>query len=134
MAYVSKHFEDWELLPESETDISLIDEKLLMTIDEARDILGVPCTINNYKTGGTRQWCGLRTEACTEGAPKSMHREGKAADLHPEGIAAEDARQILLKASEEGKLQYLGRMEANVDWVHVDLGNRVDGKVHLFIA
>lgn len=54
---------------------------MLETADGIRDLLGA-FTVNNYKLGGSRKWCGLRTPACTIGAPKSKHREGKAFDGH----------------------------------------------------
>ena len=134
MAYVSKHFKDYELLPKGETNLSLIDEKLLILIDKIRELLNVPCTINNYNSGGDRQWCGLRTGACTIGAPKSQHKLGKAADLHPKGISAEDARVIIKKAVEAGLLPELGGVELGVSWLHVDVRPRVKGKVLWFKA
>lgn len=134
MAYVSKYFKNHELLPKGVTDISLIDEDLLVLIDEIRELLGVPCTINNYESGGSRQWCGLRTKDCTIGAPKSQHRLGKAADLHPKGISAEDARATIKKAVEAGLLPELGGVENSVGWLHVDVRPRINGKVLWFNA
>lgn len=132
--YVSKYFKNEELLPRDVTDISKIDEKLLMTIDEIRELLGVPCTINNWKSGGNREWCGLRTNRCTIGAVHSQHRLGKAADLHPVGMTADAARIILKKAISQGKLKYLGGVELNVSWVHVDVRPRINNKVKYFTA
>ena len=127
--YTSKYFKNEELLPRDVSDISKIDEKLLMTIDEIRELLGVPCTINNWKSGGDREWCGLRTNRCTIGAPHSQHRLGKAADLHPVGMTADAARIILKKAVSQGKLKYLGGVELNVSWVHVDVRPRINNNV-----
>jgi uncharacterized protein YcbK (DUF882 family) len=132
--YVSKYFKNEELLPSDVTDISKIDEKLLMTIDEIRELLGVPCTINNWKSGGNREWCGLRTNRCAIGAVHSQHRLGKAADLHPVGMTADAARIILKKAISQGKLKYLGGVELNVSWVHVDVRPRINNKVKYFTA
>lgn len=131
---LTKYFKAEELLPKGVTDTTLLDPKLLQLIDEVREILGVPCSINNYAQGGTRQWCGLRTSACTEGAPKSQHRLGKAADLHPSGMSAEVARGKLKQAIAEGKLKNLGGVENNVSWLHVDIRPRVNGKVLWFNA
>ena len=131
---LTKYFKAEELLPKGVTDTSLLDPKLLQLIDEIRELLGVPCTINDYATGGTRQWCGLRTAACTIGAPKSKHRTGQAADLHPEGMTAEKARAIIKKAVSEGKLKNLGGVELDVSWVHCDTRPRVNGKVLWFKA
>lgn len=131
---LTKYFKAEELLPKGVTDTSLLDPKLLQLIDEIRELLGVPCTINNYASGGTRQWCGLRTPACTIGAPKSQHRLGKAADIHPIGMTAEQARAKIKKAVAEGKLKNLGGVEDGVSWLHVDVRPRVKGQVKWFTA
>lgn len=131
---LTKYFKAEELLPKGVTDTSLLDPKLLQLIDEIRELLGVPCTINDYASGGTRQWCGLRTPACTIGAPKSQHRLGKAADIHPIGMTAEQARAKVKKAVAEGKLKNLGGVEDGVSWLHVDVRPRVKGQVKWFTA
>lgn len=131
---ISKYFKAEELLPRGETDISLIDKKLLDLIDEIRELLGVPCTVNNYAAGGDRQWCGLRTKKCTIGAPKSKHRLGQAADMHPSGMSAEVARAKVKEAVAAGKLKNLGGVELGVSWLHVDCRDRVNGNVLWFKA
>lgn len=144
MNYQPRHFAPHELLPGlsgDETWITLdpvlrvkLDDRLLETCDDVRDLLGTACSINDYARGGKRQWCGLRTPDCTIGAPKSQHRIGKAADLHPSGMTAEMARTIVRNAVAAGKLPYLGGMELNVSWLHIDVRPRVDGKVLEFHA
>ncbi len=131
---LTKYFKAEELLPKGVTDTSLLDPKLLQLVDEIRELLGVPCTINNYASGGTRQWCGLRTPACTIGAPKSQHRLGKAADMHPIGMTAEEARTKIKEALAAGKLKNLGGVENAVSWLHIDCRPRVNGKVVWFNA
>ena len=131
---LTKYFKAEELLPKGVTDTSLLKPNLLQLIDEVREILGVPCSINNYAKGGTRQWCGLRTEACKQGTPRSQHRIGNAADLHPVGLTADEARAKLKAAVAEGKLKNLGGVEEGVSWVHVDARPRVNGKVLYFKA
>ncbi|MFA5405010.1 MAG: D-Ala-D-Ala carboxypeptidase family metallohydrolase [Ignavibacteria bacterium] len=131
---LTKYFKSEELLPRGVTDTSLLDPKLLQLIDEIRELLGVPCTINNYASGGIRQWCGLRTTACKIGAARSQHRLGRAADLHPIGMTADEARAKIKKAVAEGKLKNLGGVENSVSWVHVDCRPRINGKVKWFNA
>ena len=130
MGTASKHF-DWdELLPPGFEDHSVIDKNLLILIDQIRELLGVPCTIN----ANGRTLCGYRPKNCKIGAPKSMHKLGKAADLHPIGMSAEDARILIRKAVDAGGLPLLGGVELGVSWLHVDCRPRVNGKVLYFSA
>lgn len=134
MTALTKHFDAEELLPKGVTWNNQIDPKLLILIEQIRVLLGVPCTINNWSTGGDRQWCGLRTENCTIGAVHSQHRLGKAADLHPEGMTADDARVLVKKAVDTRALPLLGGCELGVNWLHVDVRPRVNGNVLWFKA
>ena len=142
--YQPRHFVPHELLPGltgNETwetlDSALrakLDDCLLETCDDVRDLLGTPCSINDYARGGERQWCGLRTPDCTVGVPHSQHREGRAADLHPLGMTAEMARAIVRNALAAGKLPHLGGVEEGASWLHIDVRPRVGGKVLWFHA
>lgn len=134
MGNLTSHFNKEELLPKGFDDVSVLDPKLLVLIDAVRDLLAVPCTINDWYKGGTRQWCGYRSSECTIGAPKSQHRLGKAADLHPEGMSAEVARSKIKAAVAKGLLPELGGVELGVSWLHVDIRPRVNGKVLWFKA
>ena len=134
MGTLTKYFDIEELLPRDCTDTSKLNKKLLKLIDEVRELLGVPCTINNWKGGGSRQWCGLRTAKCTIGALHSQHRIGCGADLHPEGMSAEVARTKIKEAVAKGLLKDLGGVELGVSWLHVDCRDRVNGKVLWFKA
>lgn len=130
MLYVCKHFKPEEYLPVGFTDASVIDWRILQVADEVRELIGHPITINAYG----RNWCGYRTPDCKIGAPKSLHRLGKALDLHCAEVSAEDMRKKILEASLNGAFANLGRMEADVSWCHIDLGPRKDGNVYLFKA
>ena len=134
MTALTKHFDVEELLPKGLAWKNQLDPKLLILIEQIRVLLGVPCTINNWSTGGDRQWCGLRTDKCTIGAVHSQHRLGKAADLHPEGMTADDARVLVRKAVDAGALPLLGGVELGVSWLHVDVRPRLKGKVLYFTA
>jgi len=134
MGNLTKYFNREELLPEGFDDDSVLDPNLLTLIDAVRELLGVPCKINNWHKGGGRQWCGYRSSECTIGAPKSQHRKGKAADLHPEGMSAEDARAKVKEAVAYGLLPELGGVELGVSWLHLDTRPRVNGKVLWFNA
>lgn len=130
MMYTCKHFKPEEYLPRGFTNTSVMDWRILEIADIIRELVDLPITIN----ADGRNWCGYRTPECTIGAPKSMHKLGKALDLHCSGMSADDMRKLILKACEQGAMQNLGRMEADVSWCHIDLGPRKNGKVYLFHA
>lgn len=126
--YTCKHFKPSEYLPKGYIDTTVMDWRILEIADTIRELIDLPITIN----ADGRQYCGWRPKECTIGAPKSLHKQGKALDLHCAGMSANDMRTLILKACENGAMPNLGRMEADVSWCHVDLGPRKDGKVYLF--
>lgn len=89
--YKPRHFAPWELLPDcsgDETWESLdpvlraeLDDHMLETADGVRDLLGA-FTVNNYKLGGSRHYCGLRDKRCPQYSATSQHTKGKAFDGH----------------------------------------------------
>lgn len=130
MSYQPKHFKASEFLPDGYTDLSVMDDRILELADQVRELLGVPCTIN----ANGRSLCGFRPKDCKIGAPKSQHKLGKAVDLHPIGMTAEDGRRLIRKAVDAGGLVNLGGVELGVSWIHIDCRDRVDGKVLYFTA
>ena len=130
MAYTPKHFKASEFLPKGYTDLSVMDDRILELADQVRELLGVPCTIN----ANGRSLCGFRPKDCKIGAPKSQHKLGKAVDLHPIGMTAEDGRTLIRKAVDAGGLVNLGGVELGVSWIHIDCRDRVNGKVLYFTA
>jgi uncharacterized protein YcbK (DUF882 family) len=130
MAYQLRFFHPDEFLPDGHEDISVMDERTLKLADDIRALLDVPCTIN----AGGRQYCGWRPNDCPIGAKASYHKTGKAIDLHPQGMSAEDARTIIRKAVSEGLLPDLGGVELGVNWLHADIRPRIGNKVLWFHA
>lgn len=137
----SIHFAPWEVLPDisEETTWESLDPEiaaqlhpnLLPLAEQIREIIGA-FTVNNYHSGGSRRFCGLRDARCAEYSPTSKHATGEAVDGHPLHCSAEEARQAVLVAARAGKLPLLGRIELDVPWFHFDLGPRVNGQVHCF--
>lgn len=140
--YQPRHFVPWEYLPDLSTSVTwdtlpkaqrdLLDDHLLETCDDIRDILAVPCSINSYGFGGPREYCGYRPKECKIGAPRSYHRRGMAADLHPHNMTADVARSHIKRAIAMGLLPYLGGVELDVNWLHADTRPRVQGRVLWF--
>lgn len=106
--------------------------ELLQTLLALRvDVLQTPMTINN----GTWKQRGLRCNRCDLVKEKtnpylSAHVLGAGVDFDAKGYTAEQARAIITKHA--SLLPYQIRMEAGVNWVHVDLYNDTDKQVITF--
>ena len=67
-SYTPKYFKIEELVdPETfklkgEKSLALLDSRILYSIDCIRKFLNKSITINNWATGGNRNWSGLRTD------------------------------------------------------------------------
>ena len=125
--YICKHFDIFELVPESiyksrgQKAWELLDDRLLVTIDALRGHFG-STTINDYKFGGRRQWSGLRTPDSPWYSPTSQHSFGRAVDLIFKDITAEEARKEIIRQREK-LFSHITGMELNVSWVHIDIRN-----------
>lgn len=145
--YKPKYFELYELLPPElytyqmyvdekvrEGGYRLMDEKLLITIDVIREIIGKPLICNTWYQDGNRSYCGLRPKNCTVGVQTSQHKLGKAVDLVCHDYTAEEMRQMII--ANQDKLPFPIRMEADVNWLHIDTKD-IDykgKKIYLFKA
>lgn len=126
----SKYFKTEELLPKGYTDLSVIDSRLIETIDWIREQLGRPIYINNYIFGGTNQYRGWRPDDCSVGARFSAHKEGLAVDFSVSDMTAQEVRGWLKINS--NRLPYPIRLEEDVSWVHLDLKNSGRNKIEYF--
>lgn len=130
--YIPKWLELYELLPPEEYTLAdyenpkenqpgwyKLDERLLITIDVIRDIIGEPLICNTWFQDGSRRYSGLRSRNCKIGAFMSMHKEGKAADLICRKYTGEQMRQMIVE--NQDKLPFPIRIESNVEWLHFDL-------------
>lgn len=80
-----------------------------------------PATVNNWYDGGEFSYSGYRPPTCTIGAPLSMHRCGKAADLKFKNASPEEVRDYI-KANAKLFLAFgLTTIEKDTPtWVHID--------------
>ena len=141
MAIKAKHFKLHELVCDhiyakyGEQAWQFIDPRLKITIDWIREKLDKPITINNYEWGGSDTQSGVRCNLCNLVKSKtdkgqvymSAHCTANAADFSVEGMEAEEVRNWLVSQ----ELPYPIRLEAGVDWVHLDC-NDAGQKVYLF--
>lgn len=119
-----------------ETSWQFLNEKLLHTLLILRtEIFKAPMTINN----GQFTQRGLRCNICSLCKDKttknqiylSAHVLGLAVDFDVKGFTAQQARdKIALEAS---KMPFNVRLEADVNWVHIDLYETSE-KVKIFKA
>ena len=123
----SIYFKLFELLPDVKLyGWNVLDQRLVDSLDMIRKAWGKPIYVNY----GDKHLRGFRPASCPIGAPKSQHKEGKAADCDFHEASAEEARKFII--DNQSMWPHVGRLEADVNWVHIGIGGRVDGKIHLF--
>jgi hypothetical protein len=133
--YIPDHFDIKELTPpEMGTFIQkhgeafawavLFDDRLLMTLDMLRSQFG-SLVANNWASGKNCKYRGFRPPGCGVGAKYSQHRYGRAADLIPLDTAVWEIRKEILKHPDSPRYQYIGAVEMNVHWLHIDVRGRV---------
>jgi hypothetical protein len=146
--YKPKWFELYELMPpelytydmlvseeaRERAFANFFDRKLLETIDVVREIIGLPLVCNTWFQDGNRKYSGLRAVQCEVGAAQSQHKLGKAVDLVCYKMTAEEMRQKI--DANQDKLPYPIRIEADVNWLHIDVKERNTrvkaGKIYYF--
>ena len=133
--YKCQYFKIQELVPPElfkkygEKCWLLFDERLLMTADAIRTFVGSPCVINN---GSTYTQSGYGTDDI--GAKLSQHKNGRALDLKFSTIKGVDGYNKLRKRIIDNRslFPYLRGLEDNINWLHIDVGNRVT-ELEIFI-
>lgn len=138
MIYKPKHFILQELVPPSiyntrgESAQELLDSRLLITLDQLREVFG-PLTVNNWHTGGNYSESGLRSFDTKTGAKFSQHKFGRAADCKFKNKAPREAAHYVL--AHRGEFPYLTTIEnpdATPTWLHVDVRNH--GKEGIWVV
>jgi len=132
IGYLPEHFKLHELLPEEfyranyprsgEKLWSLFDPHLLCAADLLRRRYG-RMVCNTWFWGGHHQFRGFRPEGCTVGAPRSMHRFGRALDLVPVETTAAAIRADIRRVPDDPLFQLIYRVEEDVGWLHIDRAN-----------
>ena len=97
--------------------ISLLDDRLIKSDQMLRDKFG-PMTINNWWSGGDRNWSGLRTPDSPYYSMTSQHSYGRASDKLFK-VSAQEVREYI---KQNWKQIGITRIEDNVSWVHSDVG------------
>jgi hypothetical protein len=133
--YYPNHFNIWELVPPSlgkmvesrgvyQTFNILFDERLLRTMDMLRNEFGT-MQVNTWKNGGVFEYRGFRPSGCDIGARLSQHRFGRAVDMIPLDSDVEHIREEILNRPNSVSYQYIGGLELDVSWLHIDVRGRL---------
>jgi len=124
--YIPEFFTIKELVPainyennRSNTLWNLLDHRMLITADLLRNKYG-KLLANTWAFGGQHQYRGFRPGGCLVGSAYSQHRFGRALDLEPILITAEEIRQDILRSPDRAEFKYITAMELNVPWLHID--------------
>lgn len=130
-----KHFIPQELVPRSlfqkygEQSIRYLDPRMLAVLEVIREWLDAPMTVNNWHSGGNREWSGIRTADSPWWSVGSAHSWGMAIDAVGDW-EAEEVRSAVLSGQLE--LPYPVRLEMGIDWLHVDVMNISQKPVEIF--
>jgi hypothetical protein len=108
-------------------------------------VKSVAIVINNWHTGGDKQWRGLRTSKCTEGAENSQHRYMNAYDseiwvVMNDGSRVEADYNEIHDVIQKNETEFLANGVTCVEdvsiatgWLHTDIRWVVDQK-HILIV
>ena len=142
-AYKAKYFDVREYVPEvvfknrGEKAWELIDHGLIVNYDALRHQLGVPMTMNNWHTGGTRQESGLRIVGQPYYKPYSQHSFGRAGDTVCEIPASEIRRRIRDKEivlPHPCVIEEFDSKGNEISWFHMDCRNMSNEHVYFMSA
>lgn len=105
------------------------DPRLLWDLLYIRKGIAKPIFVNSWQIGGSYSQRGLRCNLCDLVAAQtrkrsvylSAHQQGMAVDFTVNGMSAEEARNWI--KAHALLLPYPCRLEADVNWVHLDVRN-----------
>jgi hypothetical protein len=124
-----KYFKAFELVdPDTyarfgERSLQFFRPEALRMLDGVREFLGVPCIVNDWKSGGQYRFSGLRPRSCAIGAEYSAHRFGCAFDVKPRGMTIAAAWAKIQGAKGDPRIALIRRVEDisyTPTWLHVD--------------
>jgi len=100
--------------------IWFIDHRLIKIAQTLRNQFG-SITINNWSSGGNRNWSGLRTKKSSYYTPYSQHSFGRAMDMIFNDFTADEIREEIKNNEEYWFGLGIRAIEKNVNWVHIDV-------------
>jgi hypothetical protein len=135
--YIPRHFTLQEVLPPEIYKAPyqavggklwlMFDQRILIAADQVRERYG-KMICNTWHGGGRFRYRGYRPADCGVGSRLSQHRFGRAIDLAPVGLSAEEIRADLKKHPIPG----ITRIENGTSWLHIDCANIVYDGIYFF--
>lgn len=121
-----KWFKWEELIPPIEipnkTIPFLFDSRLIWTADVLRERYG-KMVCNTWLWGGSNTERGFRLFTSETGAKWSSHKFGRALDLTPIDVTAQEIREDILKDPFSYIFRHITELELNISWLHFGTRN-----------
>lgn len=117
-----------------ERALNLFNLIILKRLNKIREKFGRPIIVNNHKMN--LQYCGLRSLDCPIGAKRSIHKQGRAFDLHAKDIASLRGLLYLLRGAP--KTFFIERLENPKitlprNYIHIEISeNKSSGELIVF--
>ena len=100
----------------------LFDRNIIITANRIRERYG-KMLANTWWWNGKHQYRGWRPWDCPVGAELSQHKFGRALDLEPVEVTAEEIREDILKDPWDDDFKLITCIELKVSWLHYDTRN-----------
>jgi hypothetical protein len=112
-----------------ESAIQCLDYRIVSAVDLLRDNLRTlghdnAFVINNWHSGGNRQFCGLRTPDSADYSPTSQHTFGRALDIKTATPLSVIHAHIIDHPNLYSAIRFI---EIDIGWLHVDCRDNADG-------
>jgi len=128
VTYIPKYFKIEEVMPPDLCNPSdpnqwfFFDDRILITADRLREHYG-PLVCNTWFYGGEHGLRGYRSWPTKVGSQYSQHKFGRALDLIPIKVEAEEIRQDIIANPTREMYEYITAIETGVSWLHIDCRN-----------
>lgn len=125
---VSSHFNLDELVPKEiymqyyEKSKQFLDPKGIQMLEGLRTFFNTPIIVNDWWSGGLKNYCGFRPPDYNKGSVLSQHKFGRGYDVHfPNGTNYEKIRQIIRDKYDTFKSMGITTIEKNTPaHLHID--------------
>ena len=105
---------------------NFVNKRAFENLVRFREYVGHPFVINNYKTGGPREWSGLRTPDSPYYQLTSQHSFANAYDIQCPDLDPKELQDIVQKVYADYEI---GGLELASTWTHIDWRFNLDGSL-----